>query len=742
MSEMTAGGKNPAAPPHRIRVLAWVALTIVAMHALLFVASMATLTVVASISDSKFAGLALEHHRTFLLWTNLDLLRGYAVVAAAYTLLIYPAVRLWLRGRTARTRRAVVWRTVVLSLLLMGYSWLRLIQSRPYFLTAENYDHWYFELLSGLPEELRSRVYFLLFDFLPALAWLAVAVFYGARLLARMVPGWPLTRAAGAALASCLLLIGGWAAAPRFRPPPRVVSTAQRPPNVLVLASDSLRADRLSCNGYGRPTSPHIDRLAERSVNFQKMFTPIASTLESMTSLMTGQYPHTHGLQHMYPSRLLVSRMLQNAPALPGILSKNGYRTMAAGDWCAGIFHVVPLGFQQVQASDFDDFKLYMAQAVYMAHFIVPLYFDNDFGYWMFPRLQSFASYVTPEVVTERVMERLDAETKSDQPFFITAFYSCTHIPYYCPQPYHGRFTRPDYHGPNKYKMNFNVDAFIRGTGIDEEFRSWPPSEVRQISDLYDGCVNFFDDQVGRILQHLEQTGLDENTIVIITSDHGDDLFEPNTTFSHGLSFNGGDQTNHLPFILHVPDGRFPPRRVTQITRTIDIAPTLLDVLGLPPEPRFEGTSLLPCLQEGDEADLDLAFFGETSYLFFKRTIPGEAGEPYSFVPLEEAAYIDPDFNYHFVLKDRYHMDVLRSKQRCLRTRHWKLVFTPGVERDIWHLFHLPSDPHCERPVQLQHPEVWRAMEEKLRLWVDGKRESRIAEIFPDGEPGLILPDN
>src|SRR5690606_12297902 len=112
--------------------------------------------------------------------------------------------------------------------------------------------------------------------------------------------------------------------------------------------------------------------------------------------------------------------------------------------------------------------------------------------------------------------------------------------------------------------------------------------EIQQIRDLYDGAVRFFDDHVGQVLASLEKNGLRENTIVIIMSDHGDDLFEPNTTFSHGLSFNGGDQTNQIPLIVHVPDSRFGAKKVDRLVRTIDIAPTLLDLLGLPPEPRFE----------------------------------------------------------------------------------------------------------------------------------------------------------
>lgn len=739
-SASDASSSSPV-PSHRPPgVLRWVVITLTVVHLLLFLFSVTALIVVAGSSDSKFASIAMEEHRAYLLWTNLDLLRGYAIVILGYVLLVYPVVRFWLRNQTFPTRWGIVWRTLAVSAALLGYFWLRLNHTRPYFLTAENYDHWYFHLLNDLPDGIRERVNFIVFDFLPGVVWFGVAVFYGSRLLQRLVKDWSAARATLVSFSTCGLLVGGWFMAPLFQDNrPHARERLDGPPNVLILASDSLRADRLSCNGYSRPTSPNIDKLAAESVNFTKAMSPIASTLESMTTIMTGQYPHTHGIQHMYPNKEMVERVKRECPKLPAILGRHGFRTMVMGDWCAGIFNVMRLGFDHVQASDFDDFRLYMAQAVYMAHFIIPLYFDNDFGYWLFPRIQSFASYVTPEVVTERLTERLAREAASKQPFFITAFYSCTHIPYYCPPPYHKLFADPEYNGKNKFRMDFNVDSFIRGAGIDEEFKRMPGREIQQIRDLYDGAVRFFDDHVGQVLASLKQNGLDENTIVIITSDHGDDLFEPNTTFSHGLSFNGGDQTNHVPLIIHVPGGKYPAKRVDRLVRTIDLAPTLLELLGLPPEPRFEGQSLVPYL-DGSQEDLSLAFYGETSYLFFKRQVPDE--EPLSIAPLEETTYIDPNFNYHFVLKDEYYQAVLQTKERCLRTEHWKLVFTPGVHHDIWRLFDLREDPHCERDVKLQNPEVWRTMERALRLWVDHKKELRIRDIFPDGEPPAVqLPD-
>lgn len=718
------------------RVWWWVVLTVVIVHLLLFLASATILMVFMNRSGSKFASLVMAEHRTYLIWTNLGLLRGYAFVAAGYALLVFPVVRWWLGGcNVVDSRWAVVWRTLAVSAALMAWFSIKLSYFRPYFLPAGKSDSGFASFLDKFPESVRPALDFTVFEFLPAAAVFGAAVFYGACLLRRVFRG-GVRRRRAAALSFSVCVVLAVCAIPAqlitqngsLRKPGR----ADGPLNLLILASDSLRADHLSCNGYPRPTSPNIDSIAAESVNFTKMMTPIASTLESMTTIMTGQYPHTHGIRNMYPSKDDVTRTRRDAPQLAEILEKRGYRTSVLGDWCACTFNFMPLGFEHMEISEFDDFRLYVAQAVYMAHFIMPLYFDNKIGYRIFPRLKSFATYVTPKTVTGNLAAHLQREGAGQQPFFITAFYSCTHFPYYCPPPYHGLFTDPSYQGRSRFKVDFDLESFVRGTDIDEQFKKLPPGEIRQIRDLYDGSIRFFDDQVGAAMAALRQNGLLENTIVIVMSDHGDDLFEPNTTFGHGLSFNGGDQTNHLPCIFHVPGNRFASAKVERLTRTLDLAPTVLDILGLPPEPRFEGRSLVPYL-EGSSEDLSLAFYGETSFLFFNRKVAGE--EPQGMPPFEETVRIDPTFDYHFVVRDEFKDAVLRTKERCLRTEHWKLIFTPGVRDDIWQLFDLRRDPHCEKDVKSSNGEVLNVMRKALMIWMLQHRETAINGIFPNGEP-------
>ncbi|WP_075089603.1 hypothetical protein [Verrucomicrobium spinosum] len=174
-----------------------------------------------------------------------------------------------------------------------------------------------------------------------------------------------------------------------------------------------------------------------------------------------------------------------------------------------------------------------------------------------------------------------------------------------------------------------------------------------------------------------------------------------------------------------------------KLVRTVDFAPTLLDLVGQPAEARFEGKSLVPYLHD-PKADLSLAWYGETSYLFFRRKIPGE--EPLYIPPMDETTMIDPDFDFHFVLKDKYQEDVLKTKERVLRTERFKLVMTPGQNGPIYRLFDLKSDKYCERDVKASFPDVFTTMKGALGRFTEEKAEMTIKDIFAGQDENAIQP--
>jgi arylsulfatase A-like enzyme len=681
---------------------------------------------------NKFSALARDKYMGFLVRENLWMLAAYGLLALAAAFLAQPVVNWWSRRSKRRGFAAVMLRGFAVAAVLHGYFTLRLVKTRPYFLSEAEFGHWYYRMLD-FPDAVRPAGLFVLFTLLPVL-FLCLALAWHARRHGRK--GW-----LSATVLVVIPVLGfGVQARSSFTPVAKASSNGKNPPNILIIGSDSLRGDRLGCAGH-RPqrgdgpaaagVSPRIDALAARSVRFEHCYTSIASTLESGVQLMASLYPHSHGIRQMYPDRKTVEAAKAKVVPLATLLRKRGYDTAAIGDWCAGYYGIMPLGFERVSVSSFDNFKIYMSQAVVLAHFVVPLYFDNPLGYRLFPQLQSFAQFVTPEVVTSRVERRLEDAARSGQPFFWHVFYSCNHLPYRGKEPYVSMFSDPAYSGPNKNGVDFDIDSFIGGTDLESKWKALPETEARQIRALYDGCTRQFDDCVGEILGALERNGLAENTIVIITADHGDDLYEPGVTLGHGLTFNGGLQANRVPMIIHVPG--VAPRVIPETVRLIDVVPTLADLAGVEKSATWEGRSFAGWLRGVDTPE-HRPFYGETGFPFIQFTVPGI--ERPKLPPMDEATMIDDAYNYQFVVKPEYRGRIIAAKQRCLATRDWKLVCTPTADGGRhFGLFHLASDPHGETDLAASRPEVLGPMRAALERWMDQGVESSIAEIFPEGEP-------
>ncbi|MES2981405.1 MAG: sulfatase-like hydrolase/transferase [Verrucomicrobiota bacterium] len=682
---------------------------------------------------NKFSALAQDKYMDFLVMQNLYVLLGYAILAILFTVVLCPLVDLALRKWPLRRWWVVVMAGLCGSFLIHGFFTLRLVKTRPYFLDDAKFGYWYFEVLNVVPETAKPAVFFVIFTILP---WVILAYV-----------GWwyyrHLSKRARIAVGAVLLGLGVflfW----RFNPATSRLEAVEKTEdkkrlNVIIIGSDSLRGDKLGYVGYhprrtdgaaAAGVSPNIDALAKRSINLANCLTPIASTLESGTTLMSSQYPHTHGFRQMYPSEETVNAAKAGITPIAQILRKEGYDTAAIGDWCAGYYEVMPLGFEHISVSSFDNFKIYMSQAVVLAHFVIPLYFDHEIGYDIFPQLGSFAQFVTPQVVTNRVTQRLDQVSKTGEPFFWHVFYSCNHLPYRNPEPYSSMFTDPHYEGPNKNGVAFDIDEFIGGTDLENKWKALPDKEIQQIRDLYDGCTRQFDDNVGDILKALEKRGLSDNTIVIITADHGDNLYEEGVTLGHGLTFNGGLQANHIPLLVRLPNAE--PRTISEQVRLIDILPTLADLLEVEKPLSWEGQSFSKWL-DGSETPKSRAFYGETGFPFIQFQVKGI--ERPKLPPMDQMTYIEESFNYQFVLKKEFEQPLVEAKQRCLVTGKWKLICTPTMEgKRHFGLFQRVGGTFSEADVAANHPDVLDPMRMALERWMDERVETSLDGIFPKGE--------
>lgn len=678
--------------------------------------------------DNKFSALAQDKYLGFLIRQNLLMVVAYVLLAVAAALLVQPLVSWWAGRSKHRSFFALAGRGFAVTAVIHVFFTLRLYKTRPYFIDTKEFGHWYYKCLDFIPQP----GLFVLFTVLPVVFLLGVIAWH---IHARGKWGW--------VFAGVTALIVGTSLSLQASSSPGVTSKAAegpQPMNVIIIGSDSLRGDKLGCAGY-RPArsdgaaaagvSPHIDALAARSAHFERCYTAIASTMESGVQLMSSQYPQSHGIRFMYPDRENVRATEKRIVPIASVLRQRGYDTTVMGDWCAGYYEVVRLGFETISASSFDTFQTYMSQAVVMAHSVIPLYFDNSLGRRLFPQIESFASFVKPKVVTDRVEKRLERMAKEHKPFFWHVFFSCNHLEYGSAEPYNTMFADPSYAGPNKGKVSFDIDSFIGGTDLESKWKALPEEEVKQIRALYDGCTRQFDDCVKSILDSIKRHGLEDNTIVIVTSDHGDDLYEPGVTLGHGLTFNGGLHANQVPMIVHVPGTK--PVRIPETVRLIDVVPSLADLLGVEKSPTWQGRSFAGWIH-GTEKPMHRPFLGETGYPFIQFSVPGVTRP--KLPPMDECTWIDEDYNYQFVVKPEYRERIIQAKQRCLRTRDWKIVCTPTTDGSRhFGLFHLSADPDGMTDVAKDRPEVLAPMKAAIERWIDEKIETPIADIFPQGEP-------
>jgi len=351
------------------------------------------------------------------------------------------------------------------------------------------------------------------------------------------------------------------------------------PLNLLLITLDTTRADHLGCYGHPGRTTPNIDQLAAGGVRFAQCMSAAPSTLPSHATILTGLYPHAHGVRDNVGFRLgEANRTLAEA------LRAAGYRT-------AAVVGGRDTGLDQ-------GFETY-----------------GDTG----DRHQR-----PGDEVCNRAIHWL--ETHATEKFFLWAHFFDPHAPYEPPDAYRRRFADP-----------------------------------------YTGEIAFADAQVGRLVEAIRRLGLDKKTLIVVTADHGEGLGE------HGEEthlYFVYDTTMSVPLVMHCP-GRVPVGAVVASqTRTVDIMPTILAILGASPEPNVQGEDLLSRMQQPSNAT-DLPAYGES---LGAQLVFGAA-------PL-----------------------------RCLRLDGWKYIHAPKPE-----LFRVRDDPQEKRNLATAEPDRLSAMREQIR---------------------------
>jgi arylsulfatase A-like enzyme len=362
-------------------------------------------------------------------------------------------------------------------------------------------------------------------------------------------------------------------------------SLARLPPasrgakNVLLLVMDTVRAENLGLYGYGRGTTPHLSRWAKRGVKFDWALAPAPWTFPSHCSFLTGQWPSTLNA-HWQPT------LDAPYPTLAEFLAARGYVTggfAANTRWCTyesrldrGFVHYedYPLGLWGILTST--PTGRWLLRRISWAD---PYYAEKWIG---------FQSRDARDI-NRAFLDWLSRERQRGRPFFAFLNYMDAHEPFVPPADTPGLGRRP--RTSREYRLLLDY--------WDRNKLELPARDVELARDAYDTCIAALDRQIGALLDELDRAGTLRDTLVIVTSDHGEEFGE-HGVFNHGFSVYA--QAVHVPLL--VIDGSVPAgRTISEPVSLRDLPATIVALLGLGGTPRFPGRVLSECWESQSGAE-------------------------------------------------------------------------------------------------------------------------------------------
>ena len=422
-------------------------------------------------------------------------------------------------------------------------------------------------------------------------------------------------------------------------------------PNILFIVLDSLRADHLSLYGYPLDTSPNLDKFAKDSVVFDNAVSAGAFSLTSHASFFTGKYPFHHKATKSN------QKLDDKETTLAEILRAKGYNT--AG-FVGSVFLKAKYGFAQ-------GFNTYKSRADF---------FEYMNTYQSF-NIRSVLRLIIPGF--ERNILNTDGHGISEEmnrdifkwlgknkagPFYMFINYMDVHEPYDSV----GKEFR-------KYFTNETVDyrEIVKATGI-KRHGNISEDLVNHMVGLYDAEIFYLDRNLQKLFDKLDELGIKNNTIIIITSDHGEEFYE-HGGFGHSATLY--EEVIHVPFIVHYPK-EFIPQRIEERVEIISILPTVLDVLNMAIPEDIDGASLVPLIKN-----------------------TGEYKRRYAVSQISGRPYLDqPD-------------------QYSISDGSWKLIEVSPEKEDMpSSLFNLKTDPQEQNNLYDTYAEKRKLLQESYQLQV------------------------
>jgi len=372
-------------------------------------------------------------------------------------------------------------------------------------------------------------------------------------------------------------------------------------PNVLLICCDHLRSDWLGCNGHPIVMTPQIDELACEGINFTQAFSEVPVCVPARRVMMTGK--NRYGI-HMNVN--VDGQPFPEGPKLAEVMTAAGYQTFAAGK-----LHTCPqrnrIGFEDVQLNEEgrkqggllkDDYEAFLDDSGYGHLAYTHGLGNNEYGMRLSPLPEPFT---TTHWTAQRAMEFIDRRDPT-RPFFLHVSFDKPHPPIVPPESFYDLYREVEFPEPVMGDwVEKKLPTRVRGLQLKSNYDDWKdhPLMIQQSLRGFAAMITHIDSMIGVLLGHLREHGLLDNTLVIFTSDHGDQLFD-HGNLAKGDFFRG---STNVPYIVRPP--RAWARRhnftFTQVDTATpagheDTMPTILDICGVPIPDSVEGQSLVPVM--------------------------------------------------------------------------------------------------------------------------------------------------
>jgi arylsulfatase A-like enzyme len=348
-------------------------------------------------------------------------------------------------------------------------------------------------------------------------------------------------------------------------------------PNIILIVMDTVRADHLSLYGYERDTTPNIRNFAKEATLYPHSFSSEATDLSTTASIFTGMYVSRHGAHFSESAPYLMKPLSNELTTLAEVLSGKGYITMGSVSNFVYLSHSLHMdqGFQyfdnRLPALFFRKSQPFFLRNL-IRHYLARIFLTHDYHH----------VYRRAEEINSVVFNLLDRIKGVKNPFFLFINYMDAHRPHIPPSPFDTLY-------PGKNEAINTIQNNLMNRKIMKFERELTKEERNHLISQYDGGIAYIDFHIGGLIERLKKLGLYDNTLIIITSDHGESFGERNL-MEHGVSVYQ-DQV-YIPLIIKYPNKK-DESVINDLVSSVDIMPTILDVTGYEIPEDVQGVSLL-----------------------------------------------------------------------------------------------------------------------------------------------------